>query len=157
MEKINLWCKLAVTVSVISSVLSVIIHDGALKKAFCTLMSIITVFSLIYPLNGNGKGLLSIVESAVRSDDSVNETEIADYSKDVMIYAVKSEVTAYVKEVVGECMCEVVCTYDGDRVNIEGISIEGEFDDSECDKFYDEIKKICTDSTVIEFNGERYG
>jgi hypothetical protein len=74
-----------------------------------------------------------------------------------MIYAVKSEVTAYVKEVVGECMCEVVCTCDGDRVNIEGISIEGEFDDSECDKFYDEIKKICTDSTVIEFNGERYG
>ncbi len=157
MDKINLWCKLAVTVSVISSVTTLIIHDGSMKKAFCTLMSIIMVFSLIYPLSGSKTVFLSLADSVGSSDNTEAESEISDYSKEVMIYAVKSEVTAYIKDLVGECICEVVCTCVGDKVHIDSISIEGEYDDGECDKYYSEIKKICTDGTIIEINGERYG
>ncbi len=156
MEKLNLWCKLVASVSVISSLMSLMIPEGSTKKAFNTLMSVILVFSLIYPLNGGKDYVLSFADKTNFFDLENKETEINDYSHIALIYATQNETKKYIEKLIGECECEVTCDSDGETVNIVRVSVKGEFDNAKTAEYYTEIMKICGGCTIIEFNGERY-
>ncbi len=156
MEKINLWCKLVASISIILSLMSLMIPEGSIKKAFNTLMSVILVFCLIYPLNGGKDSVLSFADKIDSFDLESKEKEINDYSHIALIYAAQNETKKYIEKLIGKCRCEVVCDYDGETVQVVRINIEGKFDNRKKADYYTEIKKICGDRTVIEFNGERY-
>ncbi len=156
MEKLNLWCRLVASVSVISSLMSLVIPESSIKKTFNTLMCIILVFSLIHPLSGGKTSVLSFADKINGFDFKNRDTEINDYSQIALIYAAETEAEKYIENLIGKCKCKVICNYDGETVQIVNINIEGEFDDGEIMDYYTEIIKICGDCTVIEFNGERY-
>ncbi len=155
MDELNLWCKLIATVSVISSVLSLLIHESGIKKAFNTLMSIILVFVFIQPLSSGRAIVSSFADRVTDIELKSRETELESYFESALIDTAREETEKYIENIIGESKCEVVCDYDGEAVLIISISIEGDLSGKE-EQYYGEIKRICDENTVIEFNGERY-
>ena len=156
MEKLNLWSKMVASVLVISAVVSLIIPDSGIKKAFNTLVSTILVFALIYPLSAKSISLKPLTEFIESIGSGSSEEVFNDYSELALISSAESEVKKYVEEIDRECQVEVICDYKDGKVQIEKISITGNINTEKKYEFYNKIIKICDDGTVIEFNGDRY-
>lgn len=156
MEKLNLWCKLVMSVSVITAIVSLIIPESSIKKAFNTFISTILVFALIYPLNGKKAEGLSLTGFIDVADSAHVDDEIEKITETALIEAAESEIIKYIKGFAVSCEVDVDCDYEDEKVGIVRINISGNIDSKAKSAYYDEIIKICDSSTVIEFNGDRY-
>ncbi|MBR6567395.1 MAG: stage III sporulation protein AF [Clostridia bacterium] len=156
MEKLSMWCKLVTSVSVVTAAVSLLVPESSIKKAFNTLMSTILVFALIYPLNGKSLDALSFDIFNEKSNSFYDDETIEDYVGVPAVEVAQAQIKEYIEKITEGCEAEVICDYEEDKVRIVKINLRGNFDGEAEAVYYTEIKEICGEDTVIEFNGERY-
>ncbi len=161
MDKINLWCKLVSTVSVVSSAFLLLIPEGRLKKSFNTLVAVILIFSVFMPLNEKENiDLLSIFNDSSEAKAEL-ENEIEIYVDSSLVLCAQNETEKFIRNIMVNlnvtAECKVKCEYIHDKLLIKRIEVTGDINANNISDLYDEIKKICTDDTEVIFNGEKYG
>ena len=155
MEGINLWCKLIASVSALSAVFMLVIPESSLKKAFNTLVSLILVFALLYPLMGEAEDLFLFSEKIMASDSNAVENGINSYKYSALISAAEFETEKYIEQelfLLGfECDCSVVFDYKDGELIILQVVVDG---DVEKETAIKKINEICGKKIKVSFNGD---
>ncbi len=158
-ENLNTWCRLVAVTSVASAVFMLIVPEGRVKSGYKILLTVILVFSFLYPLKGKSADFLRFDDL---SDFITNEnvTEIESYRDSALILAAESETERYLQEVLTsmdkEYSCSVKCYYDGEKITIESVEIEGKVKEEDRSLIYEKIKEITDEETEVRINGEIY-
>ncbi len=161
MEQLNLWCKIVSSVSVISAVFMLVVPESKIKKAFKTLLTLILLFSLLFPFKTGDIVLSSFADKITSFHANNYKAEINDYKDIAVIYASQTEIENYLTETFSvsgiDCDCRVICDYDGEKIHIVKIEIEGDLSDEEKKFMCFKINEISDEETEVIFNGEQYG
>ena len=161
MEKVNLWCRLVSSVSVVSSAFLLLIPESKLKKTFNAFIALILIFSVLIPLNSKlNINASTIFSESVESKINI-ENEIESYKDISLVICVQNEMKKYIESIISNmnisAECNVICEYIDNKIIIKTIEITGDLNLNIMQSLYNEIIKICTDGTKVLFNGDEYG
>ncbi len=137
-----------------------VVPEGAVKKAYKTLLTLILVFSLLYPLKGKGVKISDFSEIISGIGAEKSENEIEDYKNTAVIAAAEGETERYLEDALlsagSECTCSVKCDYNGSSITVVSVDIDGKISEEEKAVLYGKIREITDERTELRFNGERY-
>lgn len=160
MEKINLWCKLVVSVSVMTAVFLLVIPDNNTKRLYNTFLTLILIFTLIYPLSNTDDLILPVINRKFTVHTDIYESRLNDLENADFIDITETETEKYINNILNkseiECKCNVSCEYYGKIIHFKEINIDGHINDEEKRYLYNKISEIISEDLSINFNGEKY-
>ncbi len=160
MEKINLWCKLVVSVSVMTAVFLLVIPDNNTKRHYNTFLTLILIFALIYPLSNTDDLILPVMNRKLTIHTDIYESRLNDLENANFINITETETEKYINNILSEseieCKCKVSCVYYDKSIHFKEINIDGHINAEEKRYLYNKISEIISEDLSINFNGEKY-
>ena len=160
MDKTSLWCRLISSFSVISALFLLMVPEGALKKAFNTLLTVILTFVIIFPFGGEKKELLSLAESLDLLKAEEKTIDLQEYDSAALIYAAESEIESYLNETLESkkinCVCKAVCVYKNSEIHIAEVKVSGTIGKEDEASIRKAIEEISAGEAEVHFEGEEY-
>lgn len=161
MNEIYSWSKMITFVSIISAMVTLIVPENGIKKAYRTFMTVILMFSLLYPLSGNKEIYQNFSELLSQRAEMTDESEIESYKNMPMIYSAQSEAEKYLAErfiASGiDASCSVKCSVKNNFVYIDTVTVKTNADNKALNQILEYTEEICSEESVIIINGEIYG
>ena len=157
MSKIALWCKTIAVIAIVSSLIMLILPESKSKKTFRGLISLIIIYVIINPFADSGPDFSLVYSFDEKNNTSKLKESFENYEKYPLIITAEDETEKYIDEILKKIGVdgegEVRCDYVDENIIINEVVIRGNFSSENKRIIKDEIKKICTEETLIIFSG----
>lgn len=157
MNEVKQWCILISTTAIASGVLISVIPTGKLKNVYNTLVSMLLIYSFLLPLISEEKFSFDF-SSYLKQNEAVSESfqqSLYLPAQRVAKSEIEKSIEQHLKTNGFETKCLVECSITKDSFSIDEISIEIFSFDADKSKIEALLKDYVTESTKIEFVGEK--
>ena len=156
MNKINQWAMTVSIVSIISGILISLLPKSSYKDFYKALTTIVLVYALIQPIDGNRVSDFEINEYL--KDNYTVSNNIDKYANSSVILSAENAIEELLMNECGTLDMNVSfdceCSIDGETVSVKEIRVNGISDSKHKDALYEIIESMGFERNILIFAGE---